>query len=406
MIKGESIICFAPEPWDTIWRNRHQIMFRLARHNRVLYVEPIPNLRPTARRLVRGQVRPVDLLRPRCNRLEGGLFIYQPHPLLPMSGRPPLGLITAELRRRLLTRTLRKLSMREPVLWLYRPEMHRLIGQFGESLCVYHVVDEYTGYVGVTPSLRALLRQEELRMLSKANLVIVVSEALYRNRVSANPNTFVVPNGVDIDAFKAIEDLGEPPEDIRSIARPVLGYIGLISARLDLNCLRLVLDNLPQCSLVLLGSIDWAQAEDELKSLLSRPHVHYLGRKTPQEMPAYLRHFDVCLVPYRVGEETVNADPLKAYEYLASGKPIVGADIPSLRRFSEVIRLASTEAEFLRHVKEAISDVDSEMPARRKKLAEQNSWDDRVEQISHLLEIHWPQPPKSKRNRLKCPVPP
>jgi glycosyltransferase involved in cell wall biosynthesis len=279
-----------------------------------------------------------------------------------------------------------RLGLKEPILWLYRPEMHPLIGQFGEKLSVYHVVDEYTAYQGVNESLRDFLHQAELQLLGKANLVIAVSENLYQAKAPFNTHTFMIPNAVDYDAFRADGEIGELPEDLLHIPKPILGYIGLISARLNLSWLRHLLASLPHCSLVLLGSIDPARVEGQLQSLLSSPQVHYLGRRSPRELAKYLAHFDVCLIPYQMGEEARNADPLKVYEYLASGKPIVSTNIRSLQRFSRVIRLASTEEEFVQAVQDVLSGENPSLPSERRSLARENSWEDRVERISQFIE--------------------
>ena len=126
-------------------------MSRLARYNKVLYVEPVPYFRPALRRLVTGAIKPRDVCGPRLSRVQDGLFVYRPNPLLPISGKAPLSTITSALRKHLLESALEELGMREPILWLYRPEMYYLIGQFCEKLSVYHVVDEYSAYQGVTP---------------------------------------------------------------------------------------------------------------------------------------------------------------------------------------------------------------------------------------------------------------
>ncbi|MDO8688772.1 MAG: glycosyltransferase, partial [Dehalococcoidia bacterium] len=309
-----------------------------------------------------------------------------PHLLLPICGKAPMSTLTGALRRRLLRRTMEQLGLRDPILWLYRPEMSHLIGQFGEKLTVYHVVDEYTSYRGVDGPLRDFLHRAELETLAKASMVVVVSQSLFRSKAPFNVNTFMIPNGVDYEAFQRAAERGETPGPLRAIPGPILGYIGLISARLDLACLRRLLVSHPQCSLVLLGSIDPSGAEDQLRDLLACPQVYYLGRKPPGELPNYLARFDVCLIPYRMEEEAMNADPLKVYEYLAAGKPIVATSIPSLQRFSTVLRLASTEEEFLQAVRDVLSGEDPALTSRRRILAMENSWEDRVERISQLIQ--------------------
>ncbi len=181
MIAGETILCFAPDVWDDIWRNRHQIMSRLARQNLVIYVEPRPYLRQVWAALRRGAIRPLRA-RPRLRQAVDNLYVYRPPWWAPISGREPLASVFAGLRRRDLRAVMRRLGAGRPILWLVRPDQADVVGQFGEKMSVYQIVDEYAGYGGLTPERRAAFLERERRLIERVDMVFVTSPALMESK--------------------------------------------------------------------------------------------------------------------------------------------------------------------------------------------------------------------------------
>ena len=122
------------------------------------------------------------------------------------------------------------------------------------------------------------------------------------------------------------------------------------------------------------------------EKLRTAANVVFAGPKAAQDVPPYLRAMDVCLIPYRAGSQAQAIDPLKLYEYLAFGKPVVTVDIPSVRPFAEVIYVARGREEFLGLLDAAAAERNDEKMARRRALAAENTWEARAEAISRLLE--------------------
>ena len=175
----------APDPWEGLWRNRHQIITRLARRNAVLYVEPRLYLPETLRRLRTGRLgQPTSASRwPGITPTGCGSTTIR---TTRRCGRRTGGPLTAALRRRAMLHTLQQLrASRPPILWLVRPYFADVIGQYGEKLVVYHVVDQYSAYASVTR--RAAVRQAEEAMLRRADLVIVTSPSLLRKQAAFQP---------------------------------------------------------------------------------------------------------------------------------------------------------------------------------------------------------------------------
>ena len=123
-----------------------------------------------------------------------------------------------------------------------------------------------------------------------------------------------------------------------------------------------------------------------LETLRTLPNVHLLGRKRIEDVPRYIAACDVCLLPYQINEWTRNIDSLKLYEYLACGKPVVATDVPAARRFSEVVRIAASREEFVASVATVQEKDDPTRQAKRRSIAARQTWDQRVESLSAVIE--------------------
>ncbi|MBL8058953.1 MAG: glycosyltransferase [Anaerolineales bacterium] len=383
-LRGEQIVHFAQGPWHDIWRNRQHIFSRLARDNTVLYVEPKVHWLADLRR---GRVKSEAWRRPRLVPEADGLWLYR-HPVwAPRTERPGLDGLTRGLRRLALRRAMAQLGIERPITWVFQVKDAELIGSLDERLIVCYVDDEYAAYRHHTPEMRQRILREEPRLLARAHLVIVTSRKLLESKAPYNPQTVFVPNGVDFAAFERAWQAGLPvPEDIRRLPRPIIGYSGHISLRLDLPLLAEIARQRPTWSLALVGSVWEPGAEAELASLRALPNVYFLGQKPAEQVPYYLPTFDVGLIPYRPGEEAQNINPIKLYEYLAAGIPIVSVDIPALEEYGQYVRIAGSPEDFLVGVEAALQDRGAGQVEARRRLAAENTWDQRVQQISALVQ--------------------
>jgi len=381
MLEGQSILCFAPEPWEGIWRNRHQIMSRLARRNTVLWVEPRPYLRQV---LSRGVARSRG---PRLCRVQDGLHVYRPPRSAPVSGREPLKTLFDARRRRSLLEVMARVGMCRPIVWLCRPWQHDVVGRYNELLLLYHVVDEYaayeTDYVQQVGHVRQqAMKAMERQVLQAADLVIVTSSPLLEAKRPLNPHTYLVRNGADTAAFTAAADSDEPaPADIAALPQPVIGIAGVVTEKIDLALLRDLALARPDWSLAFMGQVILRFGQKGMAGL-DLPNVHFLGHKPVEMLPRYVAACQVCLMPYKINEWTRNIDPLKMYEYLAAGKPVVSTDIPSARDFVPPLHIAPDAAGFVSAIEAALAqDSVAEQQAFRR-LAAQHDWNVRVEEVS------------------------
>lgn len=388
VLKGHNIIYFGPDTWDGLWRTRQQLMSMFATQNKVLFVEGLPlSIRRALAGFPRGELGLSDCRRPSLRRISENLHTFRYPIWAPISLRFPYSQLTGIVRRLSLRYVLRKLQMSEPIVWFHRPEMIDLVNDIpSPRLLLYHVVDEYAAYPCLTPAKCRRIEEREKEMMAFVDAVIVVSKKLYEAKRPFNPNTYLVPNGVNYEAYTAA--LADPylPDDLRVIRTPRLGYSGLIGDRLNLTMLKELAQENPQWSLVFLGKVSVSQQAETWRALRALPNVHYLGSVGISQVPHYVKGFQVGLMPYLQNREAEYISPMKLYDYLVAGLPIASVDIPAAREFSQHIHLANSPHNFWQAVRSALADTTPERRQARRKVAAQHTWEARIEQLSDLIQ--------------------
>lgn len=391
MLADKAIIYFGPGDWEGLWRNRHQLMSRFAKRNKVLYVERSFSLKKMLRNL-----NPFKIGVSRCfkqfvkpsivEKLEN-LYIYSPPIYTPIIGRFNLDKFCWYLWKRLLRNTLKTLGIEKPIIWLSHPSMAHLVGDFDPVMTIYHVVDEYSAYDNINDELKTFIDKLDKEIAEKADLVFVVSEQLFKKRKGYNPCTHIIPNGVDFEKFKnTLNSSNSLPDDIKRLPKPIIGYSGLIGSYIDLKLIEQIALRHPNWSLVLVGQKGIGSNMDVFEALIRMDNVHFLGSKTIDELPHYLKAFDVCLIPYIETEQVINSSSLKLYDYMAFGKPIVTTSFPVSRELKDLLYLGSSRESFITLVENAVNEDDKIVSEKRKEYAAANTWDHRVLQASSLIE--------------------
>lgn len=369
-IIGRDILCFSHD-WTGDPLSKTHLMRLLARNNRVLWVNSIGYRTPKVNRADFSRAwKKLTAFRQPLREVEPNLFVLNPL-AVPAYG---LGMVRSLNRwwlRSQLVRAMRKLDFQRPINWVFNPTAAVIAGTLGEDELIYHCVDEYSAFSGVTP--RAVLELEE-QLLRKADLVIVSAEPLRESKGRTNPRTVLVRHGVDFTHFRqALESHTQVPAEIAGLPRPVIGFFGLIADWVDVELMAAVARRYPQGSLVVIG-----KATTDTSPLAALPNVHLLGRKPYAELPAYCRGFDVALNPFRINELTLSANPLKVREYLAAGLPVVSTDIPEVAVL-DCCRIGKTPEHFLEEVEAALAQPGPQLAISQTMRSE--SWEARLEEI-------------------------
>lgn len=372
-LSGASIICFAHD-WGGDPTSKTHIMRILARRNRVLWVNSIGMRRPAAsgRDLRRIFDKLAKGLRG-CREVEPNIFVANPL-VVPLPGWGLADRINADILATSLRRLCRKHALRNPILWSFLPNVGRLLGRLKESLVIYHCVDEYSAFSGVS---REAITRMERDLVERADLVLTSSEKLCADRAAINPNTRFVTHGVNVGHFAQALDQGiEMPADLRDLPRPVVGFFGLLADWVDLDLVRALATARPHWSFVLVGK--QATGVGAVRGL---PNVHLLGQKPYGTLPAYCRGFDVGIIPFRTNDLTLRANPLKLREYLAAGLPVVSTPLPEVARYRPFVHLAEGVSGFTRAVTAALGERSPALDRARALAMESESWETRVAEI-------------------------
>jgi hypothetical protein len=407
-MQGQTILCLSTRLWHSLWRNTQQIMSRLAETNRVIFVEPQRNPDLSYLADVRRSVH--RLARLEVERIHDDLLIVSTPPALPYARQKlPRPVLTASLpivagiNNALLAwhirRVMRRLDVRQPVLWLYEPRQAGLVGRFGEKLTCYFVYDELADFPP-NRRIRGLLRRYDEAMCRRADVVLASSQGQYQRRVAINPNTYCVPNGVDHALFSRALDAQTPlAPDMARLRRPVVGFVGWLGHQLDVTLLARVAETYPEYQLVLVGP-DALERDEAYARLCARPNVHFTGGRPLDALPSYLKGFDVALLPYRMDSHAYAIYPLKLHEYLAAGCSVLATSMPELQPFADHVRIARDADEFLALLPQALADNGPSRRAQRSDLARLHTWDSRVALVHQALDRHLPQNPVERAGAL------
>jgi teichuronic acid biosynthesis glycosyltransferase TuaH len=244
---------------------------------------------------------------------------------------------------------------------------------------IYYIRD----YLVVQPYFKKHGVRLEPQLMEKADAVVANSPYLKEYAAAFNSKSYYVGQGCEVDMFD--EDLvSDIPEDIRSIRGPLIGYVGfLTSMRLDIELLVTLAAANPEWNIVLVGPEDDAFRQSPLHR---QKNVFFPGKKSPAELPSYIKAFQVCINPQVVNQLTIGNYPRKVDEYLAMGKPTVATKTKAMEIFKDYTHLASSTEEFIQLVEVALKDHDLNSKRERKAFAKSHTWENSVNEIYMAIE--------------------
>ncbi|MGH9316251.1 MAG: glycosyltransferase, partial [Thermoanaerobaculia bacterium] len=253
-------------------------------------------------------------------------------------------------------------------------------------------MDEWTNFPGFGPDVLAL----EEGLVRDADLTIVSADRLAEKWGARARQTVVAKNGVDLQHYR--ERYGEN-DILGEVRRPVIGYFGALASWVDVWLLAKIAAKYPNATLVLAGG----HFDVDLSAIASLPNVSLLGQRPYGEMPQLLWNFDVCIIPFFVNAITEATNPVKFYEYLFGGKPVVAPDLPELRPYANVSYLARNHEEFLAQIDRALAEpLEDPRRARRREIAAANDWQERYRAIHEAIASTFPlELLKSQPSRLR-----
>ncbi|MBA3947608.1 MAG: glycosyltransferase [Herpetosiphonaceae bacterium] len=365
-----ALICLSHLRWDHVWQRPHHLMSRLAQYLPVIFVEEPwigewPGVHEAWLEERPGLPR-VRVIRP-----------LVPEELLDTPDNSYRAIFS-----RLFDQILQQAGP-QPIIWEYTPMMVYLAEQAGARLIVHDAMDELAQFRGAP----ADLRQREQQLMDISDIVFTGGRSLYEARKDRHPRVFCFPSGVDLDHYRqALDPNTTEPADVADLPHPRLGYFGVLDERLDWELIGAVAEARPQWQWIFVGPT----AKIEPSDLPQLPNIRYLGQRSYNDLPAYLKSFDVATMPFAMNDATRYISPTKTLEYMAGHAPIVSTLVPDVvRSYGSLVRLADGLPAFIAAVEAALREAPAERQARIERelpvLAE-HSWDGIADRMWQIMQ--------------------
>lgn len=385
MLKNENIICISSIDWDFIWQGHQEIMSNLAANgNRVLFIENTgvrtPGIRDIGRirQRIKNWFKGVKGIRQENE----NLYIYSPL-VLPFPYSRIARFINRNLVFPVLERWMKILDFNNPIIWTFLPTPLSLdiVEGFKRKLLIYYCIDSFT----VSSTAAKKIKKSEIKLLKKADAVFVTSTQLEDYCSKYNSNVHKFPFAVNFDKFqKARLENNNIIKELENIPGPIVGYVGGIHKWIDQHLVEQVVRKLKDYSFVFLGPV-----QTKISLLSHLKNIYFLGKQEHNRIPFFIKNFDVCIIPYSLTDYTKNVYPTKLNEYHAMGKPVVSTDLPEVNEynteFGELVFIGRSSEEFAERIREAIQKDDTQLERERIKVAQENSWLARIENMSEII---------------------
>ncbi len=384
MITGEHLLCLSSIDWDSVWQGHQEIMSTFAKHgNDVLFIENTGVRMPTPRDWPRLQRRLVNWFKSfkGFRKVQDRLWVYSPI-ILPGPYSRVIRWINQWLLLTAIRRWIRATGSHDPIIWTFLPTgiAVDILTHLEHKLAVYYCIAEFEELV---PHPHKVRRTEQA-VIQHCDLIFAQGPALEAKCRQWNPQVHVFPFGVNLEAFEQAHAAPRLPDDLHTIPRPIIGYVGGVHRHVDFHLLQFIATQRKEWSLALIGPV-----QADISPVNGSSNIFFLGQKPFEELPHYIQAFEVAMIPYVESEYTKTVYPTKLNEYHALGKPVVSTFLPEVAAFNErygpLVQIAKDYPQFVQHVEQALSRRDDHLVQRRIAAAYDNGWDRRIEEMSRLM---------------------
>lgn len=397
MMERYDILCFG-DFWDEQKRRRQLVMIGLSNYaevGRVMYV-CLPLTLTSLVKLLMGRALPKiasswkRIFRHGFLCKTDGVYVLTPIVIMPFLPYPFLqrlgDRLNYYLQRTFIKYYTRRLGFRNIILWVTHPFAQPFLDWEKRRLICYDRTEDFPELEEYTPLQKTWIKERDEDILKEADVVFTQTTAALERLSKRYPQSHLMPNALEPPTPDVVDN--GPPKELDGLSRPYIGFSGTLGSRINSELLRHIAQKHPEWSIILVGQVYpvWRAQATKLSSL---PNVHLLGLKPRWQLWSYLKVFDVCLIPFVVNPFTNSESPLKLFDYLSAGKPIVSTNLSGVSSFKNVVRIAHTKEEFVSNIEAALKEKDGELVRLRKELAAQNTWDIRARQMLEIIKSCW-----------------
>ncbi|MDR1396730.1 MAG: glycosyltransferase [Desulfarculales bacterium] len=384
-----NILIFSTADWDNpFWTNKqHMAVLFAKRGYRVLYVDSLGLRRPTLRRRDMGRIaRRLCQAIPIARQVRPNLWRVSPI-ALPIHQSAAARALNTRLLRAALNWHLACLKMPSPLIWTYNPVIADLCASIPNSGIVYHCVDD----LGAAPRIDgAVIAAGEKHLGTVSGLCFATSTLLRERMRGLFPRVFYEPNVCDQAFFETARAMPSPPFDLVGIPRPRILFVGALSEyKVDYSLMETLAGRNPAMHWVLIGPVGEGQPDSRQPPLL--PNIHVLGPRAYGQLPYFMAHCDAAALPVPRNAYTEAMFPMKFFEFLAAGLPLVGSRLPALREFETLYFASDSAEEFQDNLVRVLKGQRRDRKAIDK-ACRHHSWEARFTRMEAVLDKVFPVP--------------
>jgi len=371
----EKIVCLSTSNYHPYPTRKQNVMNRLSDAEILYFDPPITYLAPfkdkSAGTRLSAYKKPGEQVR-------ANLTVYALPPVLPFANKFRwINRVNQKKLSRYIKARLAAHGFVQPHLWCYSPSSADILPHIPCKGLIYDCVDRHSAYTGlINPQVVDVMEKD---LATAADMVFCTAQGLFETLSRYNPRTYLIPNGAAYELFS--QAAGENPA--RDPKRPVFGFVGMLQDCIAYELLLALADAFPQGEIRLIGRV---MPGVDITLLKEKANIKLLGLMPQDKLPAQMRNFDVCLNLFCPGRLSKDVSPLKFYEYLATGKPVVSTPEPrQVMDFADIVYIADGVEDFIAKCRLALDEDDAEKRKKRMAAAKAASWDNRVKQMENYL---------------------
>jgi glycosyltransferase involved in cell wall biosynthesis len=358
----KSLIVFSHLRWNFVYQRPQHVLSRLARKWPVVIVEePVPH----------SERNELEVFEP-----APGVQVWRPHVTGDAYGFHDDHL---PVLRKFVADAVRERGISDYWLWFYTPMALPFASDLRPRGVVYDCMDELSHFKGAPKQLV----QRENALFKMADLVFTGGRSIYNAKRSRHPDVHCFPSSVDAKHFQ--NTVGEHPLH-DDIPHPRLGYCGVIDERINLDLIDAIAKARPEWNIVMVGPT----AKIDPAALPRHDNIHWLGQQSYEDLPRFIKGWDVCLMPFALNDATKFISPTKTLEYMACGRPSVSTSIRDVvEPYGHVVRIADTPEGFVTDIEMILARSEHENEAHARELAAivaRTSWDNTANAMAELIE--------------------